>query len=265
MRIGGDLAAAPHVIRIFDAGKVSGKRYTFHVLQMVDGDTLDNLVGISGTEHSSMLRPRRGIRSEREVQKEYLKAIKDSTREIWRRNRMTRPFADPLDLSQTLDLLTSVLIWLEEVHSLGYAVNDLKNGNVMISRRGQLKGIDLDAYSPIRDPLDRVGDFFFLAVSLVLLLLNVSRLHGKLMVGCEGALESPAALRTALQGNWEFGDVAEMSGGRVQTEEVVDLLVDLIQRCQHGAFAHHPDQFTEDINRLIWLKRLVFASEIVLD
>ncbi len=265
MQIASDLAAAPHVIRIFDAGKVSGKRYTFHVLQMVDGDTLDNLVGISGTEHSSMLRPRRGIRSEREVQKDYLKAIKDSTREIWRRNRMTRPFADPLDLSQSLDLMTSILIWLEEVHSLGYAVNDLKNGNLMISRRGQLKGIDLDAYSRIRNPLDRVGDFFFLAVSLILLLLNISRLHGKPMVGCEGALESPDILRTALQANWEFGDVAQLSEGRVQNEEVIDLLVDLIQRAQHGVYAQQSDQFSADIDRLIWLKRRALSTEIVLD
>ncbi len=178
---------------------------------------------------------------------------------------MTRPFADPLDLSQSLDVLTSILIWLEEVHGLGYAVNDLKNGNLMISRRGQLKGIDLDAYSPIRDPLDRVGDFFYLAVSLVLLLLNVSRLHGKPMVGCEGALESTQALRNALQSNWEFGNLGQMSGGRVQTAEAIDLLVDLIERSQHGIYAHHSDQFTADINRLIWLKRNIFASEIVLD
>jgi DNA-binding helix-hairpin-helix protein with protein kinase domain len=47
-----------------------------------------------------------------------------------------------------MDLLTSIVLWLEEVHALGYAVNDLKNGNLMVSRRGQLKGIDLDTYSP---------------------------------------------------------------------------------------------------------------------
>ncbi len=178
MRIGEDLASAPHVIRIFDAGKLKGKRFTYHLLQLVDGDTLDNLVGISGIEHSSMLRPRTGRRSEREIQQDYLKAVKASTREIWRRQRMTQPFVDPLTLSQTLDLLTSILLWLEEIHQLNYAVNDLKNGNLMVSRRGQLKGIDLDSYSLIVDPLDRATDYFFLAVSLVLLLLNINKPRG---------------------------------------------------------------------------------------
>ena len=230
MRIGEALATAPHVIRVFDAGKLRGKRFTYHVLQLVDGDTLDNLVGISGTEHSSMLRPRGGHRSVKEVQREYLKTVKASTKEIWRRQRMTRPFTDPLNLAQTLDLLTSILLWLEEVHQRDFAVNDLKNGNLMISRRGQLKGIDLDAYSPIKGTTDRVTDFFFLATSLTMLLLNLYRTTAEPLIGCEGLLQLRDALREAIQRSWAFGDVSAVSDARVETVEVIDLLVDLIER-----------------------------------
>jgi hypothetical protein len=265
MRIGEDLSTAPHVIRVFDAGKLKGKRYTYHILQMVDGDTLDNLVGISGIEHSSMLRPRRGKRSEREVQQDYLKAVKASTRETWRRQRMTRPFLDPLNLSQALDLLTSILLWLEEIHQLNYAVNDLKNGNLMVSRRGQLKGIDLDAYSLITNPMDRVTDFFFLAVSLLLLLLNIKKAHDEPMFGCEGLMHSRESLRDALGGTWPFADVGQVSSGRVTTDQTIELLVDLIQRSRDHSYAQAPDLFTDDIDRLITLKRTIFGTEIVLD
>lgn len=265
MKIGEDLAMAPHVIRVFDAGKLKGKRYTYHVLQLVDGETLDNLVGISGIEHSSMLRPRTGQRSAREVQRDYLKTIKASTRELWRRQRMSRPFIEPLDLSQTLDLLTSILLWLEEIHALGYAVNDLKNGNLMVSRRGQLKGIDLDAYSPTRDPLDRATDFFFLAVSLALLLLNINRSHDEPMASCEGLLKSRDKLMAALRNNWPFGSVSDISHGRVGTGETVEFLADLIQRSRNNAFAYDPELFSGYIDQLVSLKRSIFTTEIVLD
>lgn len=265
MRIGEDLSAAPHVIRVFDAGKLKGKRYTYHVLQMVDGDTLDNLVGITGIEHSSMLPPRAGTRSVREVQQDYFKTIKRSAREAWRRHRMGRPFVAPLDLSQVLDLLTSILLWLEEIHQLDYAVNDLKNGNLMVSRRGQLKGIDLDSYCFTQDPMGRVTDFFFLAVSLTLLLLNINRFRGEPMTGCEGLLKSRHALLGALHVAWPFGNVADLSNGRVETGETIELLADLIERSRNHSFAHDPDLFSRDIDRLVMLKRAIFSSEIVLD
>jgi serine/threonine protein kinase len=265
MAIGEALATAPHVIRIFDAGKLKGKRFTYHVLQLVDGETLDHLVGVSGGEHSSMLPPRHGHRSVKEVQQDYLKTIKASTKEIWRRQRMARPFLDPLNLAQALEVFTSILLWLEEIHQLDYAVNDLKNGNLMVSRRGQLKGIDLDSYSPITNPMDRVTDFFFLAVSLTLFLLNVARPHQESMRGCTGLLQSPATLRDAIAGTWSFGDVALLSDGRVISDEVIDLLRDVIDRSRDHTYAHDSRCFTRDIDRLILLKRTIFATEIVLD
>ncbi len=42
----------------------------------------------------------------------------------------------------------------------------------MMSRRGQLKGIDLDSYSKTHSPKDKMTDFMFLAVSLILLLFS---------------------------------------------------------------------------------------------
>jgi len=48
---------------------------------------------------------------------------------------MNQPFEHALSTATVLDLLTSVLLWLEDVHSIGYAINDLKNGNLMMSRR----------------------------------------------------------------------------------------------------------------------------------
>jgi hypothetical protein len=48
------------------------------------------------------------------------------------------------------DVLT---LWVEEIHNLNYAINDLKGGNIMIGRRGQLKEIDMDSYSLVSNAL----------------------------------------------------------------------------------------------------------------
>jgi hypothetical protein len=55
------------------------------------------------------------------------------------------------------------------------------------------------------------------------------------------------------------------SAGRVATQEVLDLLLELIERSRDHAFANDPALFTRDIDRLILLKRRIFATEIVLD
>ena len=198
MRIGEALADAPHVIRVFDAGRLAGKRYTFHILQFVDGDTLDNLVGIAGSEHSSILRPQPSKRSNQEVERDYLKAIRQSTQEAWRAPTDAPAFYRP---AATVAGTRSA-----DEHSplagrdppVGYAINDLKNGNLMVSRRGQFKGIDLDSYSPIGTETDRVMDFFFLAVTVLLFLLNASRRQGEPMLSCEGLLHSEDALRSEI-------------------------------------------------------------------
>jgi hypothetical protein len=135
----------------------------------------------------------------------------------------------------------------------------------MVSRRGQLKGIDLDAYGPIQDPMDRATDFFFLAISLLLLLLNINKTRDQPMTGCEGLLRSRDTLLEGLTAAWPFDDVAQISDGRVETEETIELLADLIERSRNHSFAKDPDLFSQDIDRLISLKRTIFATEIVLD
>src|SRR5262249_49114189 len=131
-----DLAASPHVIRIFDAGQLKGLQSTFHVLQRIDGDTLSNLAGVSGHEHASVRRSEGGRVKVESAESEYLERVRGSSGEAWRRESIIAPFTRALSLGHFLDLLTSVLLWVEEIHNLNYAVNDLKGGNIMIGRRG---------------------------------------------------------------------------------------------------------------------------------
>jgi hypothetical protein len=264
LQIGRDLAPSPHVIRVFDAGRLTGKKYTYHILQFVDGDTLDNLIGVTGQEHASVHRPESAHRSERDVQAGYSDAIRRSAGEAWRRRRQALPFTGTLSLSQTMDLLTSVLLWLEETHHLGYAINDLKNGNLMVSRRGQLKGIDIDAYAPVMSPLDKVTDFFFFAVSLLLLFRSVAKDTTTGYVS-EQSVANANRIRREIHDHWAFADVSAVSSGRASNDEVIDLFTDLIDRSRNRMYAHNPDQFSDDLNRLIRLKRTIFLDEIVLD
>jgi hypothetical protein len=265
LQISRDLAASPHVIRIFDAGKLGRKKYTFHVLQFIDGDTLDNLLGVTGAEHSSIHRPLSPHTDARHVGDANTEALRGSAGESWRRRRLALPFAEALSLSQTLDLLTSLLLWLEEIHHLGYANNDLKNGNLMVSRRGQVKGIDMDSYSPTFSPLDRVTDFYFLAVSLMLFFLNLSSRDENPKVINEDDLRSRDTIRDLIDRHWPFRDVQRISRGRAENAEVVDLLADIIHRSRNQSYAREPEEFTAAIDRLIHLKRTIFAGEIVLD
>lgn len=261
MEIGRDLAASPHVIRIFDAGNLKGVRFTYHVLQLVEGDTLDHLLGIAGEEHASVLRPGGSTRSEPEIKREYLRALREGDGEAWRKARQSPPFLYSPNLRQLLDLLTSIVLWIEEVHSLGYAVNDLKNGNLMINRRGQFKAIDLDSYSRISSPLDKLADFFFLGISTVHLLtgqFGVSRPQG-------GGESDLAAISRALELAWvELPD----SNSRGRMSQRADLLVffqDYLEGCRTGFFARNPDKFVGEVDRLISLKRRVFSEALILD
>jgi serine/threonine protein kinase len=265
LQISRDLAGSPHVIRIFDAGRLQGLQSTFHVLQFIDGDTLDNLMGLTGREHSSMRRPTAGRASGESAEVEYLERVGSSEREAWRRERMIAPFTRPLSLGHVLDLFTSVLLWVEEVHNLNYAVNDLKAGNIMISRRGQLKGIDMDSYSPVKTRRDLLTDFFFLAMSLWLGLRYVQGDARPMQAEDDQHLRSSDSIRGVLDKIWHFGDVSQVSHGRLGKDDVLDLLVDLIYRCRKGAYVEDAGLFATDIDRLIRLKRTLFLEEIVLD
>lgn len=265
MTVGRELARAHHLIRLYDTGKLRGERYTYHVLQLIDGDTLDNLVGVTGSEHASVTRPPRARESEFEAEQEYRRAVSLSGSEVWRRQRLALPFAHALSPAMILDLLTSVLLWLEDVHRVNYAINDLKNGNLMMSRRGQLKGIDLDSYAPVHSPRDKVTDFMFLAVSLVLLLLGAKGTFSDARQPWEELIENEDKLRSGLRQAWPFGDVAALSDGRVTSEELLGVLVDLVHRSRRLVYSKRPELFSEDVARLIGIKRRLLLEEMVID
>jgi hypothetical protein len=265
MIVGRDLAPAVHLIRLYDSGKLKGERYTYHVLQLVDGDTLDNLIGVTGTEHASVSRPPRARRSDQEAEQEYQRAVSQSASQLWRRRRVSLPFKHRLSPAVILDLLSSILLWLMEVHQMNYAINDLKNGNLMMSRRGQLKGIDLDSYAPVHSTRDKVTDFMFLAVSLVLLLLSAQGDVAATHVPWEELIRDEARLRQALKDRWPFGDTQRLSGGRVTNEELLETLVKLVLRSRHLTYAKEPQLFAADVTRLIQLKRRLLPEDFVID
>lgn len=265
MEVGRRLAGAHHIIRIYDTGKLKGQRFTYHVLQLIDGDTLDDLVGVTGTEHASVSRPPRARASEREGTDEFERAVSVRGSELWRRQRMALPFQHTLSTLTMLDLLTSVLLWLDDVHRVGYAINDLKNGNLMMSRRGQLKGIDLDSYAPVLSPRDKVTDFMFLAVSLVLLLFSAPVANRGFHPPWERLVESEEELRRGLAHAWPFGDVEALSSGRVHHDELSAVIIDLIHRSRNLSYTKRPESFSEDVGRLIDIKRRLVLEELVID
>lgn len=265
MEIGEGLCGCPHVIRIYDAGRLKPVNSTYHILQLVEGDTLDHLIGAAGTEHASIYRPPVERTSIQDLRREYLRAIKSSHGEQWRSERVSKPFTAPLGLSQAFDVMTSTLLWLEECHGLGFAINDLKNGNLMLSRRGQLKGIDLDTYSPIRTPLDKLPDFFFLAVTLLLFALRVLTEGEYHSIKASGLLGDMNALHTMLTKVWRFGDISLLTDGRLESEQVIQWLMHIIEQSRDGTFAHEPETFTAAIDELIRFKRAFANEEMVLD
>lgn len=265
MDISRGLSQCPHVIRIYDAGKLKQIDSTYHILQLVDGDTLDNLIGVTGSEHASVYRPPILRTSMQDLKREYLRVIRSTGGEQWRRERASLPFTDPLSLSQALDVITSTLLWLEEVHGLNYAINDLKNGNLMVSRNGQLKGIDLDTYSPVFTPLDKLPDFFFLAITVLLFVLRVITVGHDEDIKASGLLSDMDALHNILREKWRFGDLEAITHGRVNSEEVIHWIMNLIDESRNGNFAHDPEKFTACIDQLIHIKRGLINEEMVLD
>jgi hypothetical protein len=264
MVVGRDLAPAVHLIRLYDSGKLRGERYTYHVLQLVEGDTLDNLIGVTGTEHASVSRPP-PRRSVSEGEEEYARAVSQPGSQLWRRQRIALPFTHPLSPAMVLDLMSSILLCLMEVHSMNYAINDLKNGNLMMSRRGQLKGIDLDSYAPVHSTKDKVTDFMFLAVSLVLLLSSAGGRLNVPVVPWEELIRDEKRLRDGLMRAWPFGDVEGLSEGRVCHEELLTTLVNLVLRSRQLVYAKEPALFVADVTRLIGIKRRLLPEEMVID
>jgi len=265
MFVGRALARSPHLMRLYDTGKLKGQRFTYHVLQLINGDTLDNLVGVTGTEHASVSRPPAARASEVEAKAEFERAVSSRGSELWRRQRMALPFTHALSPAMVMDLLTSVLLWMEGVHEVGYAINDLKNGNLMMSRRGQLKGIDLDSYAPAHSPKDKVTDFMFLAVSVILVLFSAPVANRGRNVPWEALIESEARLRAGLTEAWPFGNVELQSDGRVTREELTNVLVDLVHRSRHLTYTKRPELFSQDIARMVSLKHRLLNEELVID
>ena len=259
LQLSHDLSNSPHVIRIYDAGLLSKKR-TYHVLQLVaEGETLDELLGIGGEEPTSRPASFTDGSSLQQLRQKFLKPIGQ------RPKRKNHRFSRPLTLNETIDIMVSVLLWVEKVHNLGYAINDVKTGNVMMNCRGQIKGIDLDFYQKAPPlPQGFMQDFFLLSWVCLLLFINSPRkdpLPSELLkdeVG--GALQNGEDfLRDVLLEKWEFTDLS-----RKDANLFLDCFVDIIFRSRFNSYGTKPDLFKQDINKLIYLKRLFFEREIVL-
>ena len=259
LQLSHDLSKSPHVIRIYDAGLLSKKR-TYHVLQLVaEGETLDELLGIGGEEPTSRPASFTDGSSLQQLRQKFLKPIGQ------RQKKKNHRFSRPLTLNETIDIMVSVLLWVEKVHNLGYAINDVKTGNVMMNCRGQIKGIDLDFYQKALPlPQGFMQDFFLLSWVCLLLFINAPRkdpLPSELLkdeVG--GALQNGEDfLRDVLLEKWEFTDLS-----RKDANLFLDCFVDIIFRSRFNTYGTKPDLFKQDINRLIYLKRLFFEREIVL-
>ena len=259
LKLSHDLSYSPHVIRIYDVGLLS-KRHTYHILQVVaEGETLDELLGVGREEPTS--RPNVFCQESR-IQKLKQKLFKPINQSPKRKNNR---FARPLTLIETVDVMISVLLWVEKVHALGYSINDVKTGNIMINCRGLVKGIDLDFYQKAGPfPQALMQDFFLLSWSCLLLLINACRKNpvrvNKLKHAFGPALQSGAPqLKELLEEEWSFSDISPEDG-----KDILDCFVDIIIRSRFNAYGKNRDLFEHDINRLIDLKRRFFEREIIL-
>jgi hypothetical protein len=179
--------------------------------------------------------------------------------------RKNHRFSRPLTLNETIDVMVSMLLWVEKVHGLGYSINDVKTGNVMMNCRGQIKGIDLDFYQRTPPfPKGFVQDFFLLSWACLLFLINAPRKEPlpslTIRDNFGGALQNGTDfLRDALLEEWKFADLP-----RKDAKDFLDCFVDIIFRSRSNTYGTNPNLFEQDINRLIYLKRLFFEREIVL-
>ena len=108
-------------------------------------------------------------------------------------------------------------------------------------------------------------DFFFLAMSIWLALRFVQGDSRPLKAEDDQQLRSRESIRSQLSNIWRFGDIFQISRGRLSKDEVLDLLADLIYRSRKGVYVEEKTLFVDDIDRLIRLKRTLYLEEIVLD
>ncbi|MBW2467862.1 MAG: hypothetical protein JRE62_01120 [Deltaproteobacteria bacterium] len=259
LQLSHDLSNSPHVISIYDAGLLS-KKYTYHVLQLVaEGETLDELLGIGGTEPTSLPAIHGEGNSLQQLRQKFLKPIGQ------RSKRKNHRFTRPLTLNETISIMVSILLWVEKVHALGYSINDVKTGNVMINCRGQIKGIDLDFYQRAPSiPQVFMQDFFLLSWVCLLLFINAPRKEPmpseSLKEDFGSALQSGTDfLKNVLLKEWKFVDLSKKDA-----KVFLDCFVDIIFRSRANTYSENRDLFKQDINRLIYLKRLFFEREIVM-
>jgi hypothetical protein len=170
-----------------------------------------------------------------------------------------------LTLNETIDVMVSIFLWVEKVHRLGYSINDVKTGNIMMNCRGQINGIDLDFYQRAPSlPKAFMQDFFLLSWACLLLFINAPRKDPlppeSLKEDFGLALQSGTDfLRDALLEEWKFADLS-----RKDASLFLDCFIDIIFRSRTNTYGKNPDLFEQDINRLIHIKRLFFEREIVL-
>jgi hypothetical protein len=81
----------------------------------------------------------------------------------------------------------------------------------------------------------------------------------------EELIASESRLRAGLLEAWPFGDVEALSDGRVTRDELSSVLVDLVHRSRHLVYTKRPDVFSEDIGRLVSIKRRLLFEEFVID
>jgi hypothetical protein len=123
----------------------------------------------------------------------------------------------------------------------------------------------MDSYSPVATRIDLLTDFFFLAMSVWLFLRFIQGDARPLQAGDDKQLRSRESIRALPSNIWRFGDITQISRGRLSKDEVLDLLADLIYRGRKGVYVEEKGLFAADIERLIRLKQTLLLEEMVVD
>ena len=256
MELGNNLSFVPSIIRVFAGGKLSAK-YTYHVLEMVDGAELDALISID--EREAVV-----VKKETKIQKLLRKARKPIHKSPERQKRLQETgatFTSPVTLNQVLALFIGIMRLVEDVHALRYTINDLKTGNMMISRRGLLQGIDLDDYKPASPfPMEYIGDFKNLEYALLLIVLNAGTSRKITLQDLRPILEQGGypAVKQSIMERWEFPDLTLEEG-----MPILDHFIRIFTMARSNTYAHDRKMLDSDINQLIEFRRMHFMRQLV--